>query len=399
MPVKKIILSLLAFIFLVSGCKRSPETKSPEINLEQPADTVQVDTVVEITSQAQEVKEDPQIIQMDTLWVHEYGIKSWYDSIQTDQYDAFFSVWVDTTDYLIDTVRSSKGGKIIIGYNHHYHIRFTRDKKYWFSLKFDKKQDLAHLLLDTDSWIESNLNIFDNLHYNEKYNQFVVELKIGTRDNISSLFYIVFSDAGEIEYMGTAQSWGGGSTDGESFLTPDGKLFVSCSEVFNFVTGSAMSLTEFASIAEYQSSTGKERKFIQTHGLRELTNNLFLVVFNRYHDKPAMNALVFRTDTTIIEEFAYYGFIEEMDAVLLYKHIREISKAFLLDTERNMIIELDVQQGLLTKEYRLDEMIVLDKHIVPKDSCFQLDFGFYVTEQFYFCAEDTVMYKTSMKDK
>ncbi len=62
----------------------------------------------------------------DTVWINPYGSQKWFDTIIGDNYFAILEVEVDTNDYIIDTVRSVKGNRIVIGYNHKYKIVFTR---------------------------------------------------------------------------------------------------------------------------------------------------------------------------------------------------------------------------------------------------------------------------------
>lgn len=340
--------------------------------------------------------EKEEIVSGDTVFLYPYGVQTWLDSTRTGQYQAVYSVWVDTNDRIIDTVNAGKVDRIVVGYNHHYAIEIKRKGKFWFMLNLDKKHDLEALLGSTDAWLQSNLDVFEELLYNERFNTFVVEFSISSRDNVSSLYYIVFNTDGKIEYVGTANSWGGGGADGDPFLTDDGSMYVSCSEIFNFMTGTAMSLGRYAALSEFQSHVDNGSEYIQTHAIRKLPNNRFLVIFNRSHEQPKMNALILRTDSTIVDRFRYYGLIEEMDAVLLYDTIRSVDRAFLYDTEREVLIVIDLAEGKVIREADVNAMQSLRTDRPLPETCHRIDFGYYVSTDFYYEETDSSLYKSML---
>lgn len=389
-----IYISILMLLSMIS-CRRTHTLKEKAEEIKRPSDTLISDTTGPLPEAI--VKEPIRETETceDTVYLHSYGIQTWYDSIYSHDYTAFLSVWVDTTDLIIDTVRSARGNRIVIGYNHHYNIEFRKKDTYWFSLHFDKKNDLFDLLGETDAWLESNLNVFENLIYNRKHNAFIIEFNISTRDQVSSLYYIIFNTDGKIEHIGTANSWGGGGADGDPFLTNNNKMYISCSEVYNFITGTAMSLSEYAALARYQTEPGIDNYYIQTHAIRNLGNNYFLVVFNRVHDRPVKNALILNTDTLLVGRFRYYGFIEEMDALLLFYELPSKERSFLFDTSRDVLIILNNTRGLVERELNLSEIQEINGDKLPSDSFELIDFGFYASVYFYFADKDTVVYKSS----
>jgi hypothetical protein len=335
----------------------------------------------------------------DTVWVNPYANKTWADTITTNGYTASFLVWIDTTDYIIDTVRSSKGDRIVIGFNHYYQINFEKGNKHWFSITLDKKKDFGTILEGTDSWLESNLNVFKNLLYNKKFEQFIVEFSINSHSNFGSLYYIVFNAKGEKKYIGTANSWGGEGPDGEPFLSENDELFMTCFEVYNFNSSSAMTLSEFVAIAESRSKSDLIPEFTQIHGLRNLSNNNFLAVFNRFHGEPEFNAFILNTDTSMISKFSYFGMVEEMDAILLYTEDQVHKRSFLYDTEREKLICITKSPKPKIYELSID---VMRKY--PDDTCSSgkystLDFNLYGAFEFYINSNDTIVYvKTEEND-
>lgn len=395
MSVRALIYLIIPVLLSLSSCRRTHTVQEQEKKVTLPADTLIRDTLPSLPESPEKQTIKKAEFYGDTVFVHSYGIQTWYDSIYADDFNAFLSVWVDTTDYITDTVRSARGNRIVIGYNHHYNIEFRKEDAYWFSLHFNKKTDLRNLLSETDAWLESNLNVFSNLMYNADYNSFIVEFNISTRDQVSSLYYIIFNTDGKIEYIGTANSWGGGGADGDPFLTADHKMYISCSEVYNFVTGTAMSLAEYAALSEYQIEPGKDNRYVQTHAIRNLGNNYFLVVFNRYHDKPVKNALILSTDSLLADRFRYYGFIEEMDALLLFYKLPKKERSFLFDTSRDVLIVLDQSRGRIENELNLEKMHEIAHDSMLSESFERIDFGFYASVCFFYANQDSAVYKSS----
>ena len=93
-----------------------------------------------------EVKNEKEDIYGDTVWVYPYGNQVWHDTIARKKFNVSISVWVDTTDYLVDTVRSAKGNRIVIGFNHYYSLVFSKNGNPWFYVNFNKKDDLYPLI-------------------------------------------------------------------------------------------------------------------------------------------------------------------------------------------------------------------------------------------------------------
>lgn len=333
----------------------------------------------------------------DTIWVYPYGKKAWQDTLSAKKYKVLVSVWVDTTSYLIDTVRSAKGNRIVIGYNQYYSLVFYKNDKPWIFLNFNKKDDLYSLIYGTDLWLESNLNAVSNIIYNEKFGSFIVELSCNSHDEFNSMFYLIVDMDGKIRHEGLITSWGGGSSDGTSFLTDDGRMYVTCNEVYNFVTGTAISLTEYASISQILSGKNNTTEYIQIHALRYLSDNNFLVIFNRFHNKPKYNALILNTDSLVVKQFGYYSLVEDIDAVLLYEEAQNRQTAYLYDTEREVLIRIKKEIVPIIKETGLYEMTEMDKYL-SLPSAFQLiNFGFYGPCGFYVSESDTLIYYSREK--
>lgn len=326
----------------------------------------------------------------DTVWVNQYAIRSWSDTITTSVYTAHFLVWIDTTDFIIDTVKSSKGDRIVIGFNHYYRIDFDKGNKHWFTVLLNKKKDFRAILDDTDSWLESNLNVFKNLLYNKKYDQFVVEFNLNSHSNFGSLYYIIFDTKGESKYIGTANSWGGEGPDGEPFLTENDELFVTCYEIYNFRNSTSMTFSQYVSIAESRSNKNSVSEFIQIHGLRDLSKNNFLAVFNRFHGEPTYNAFILNTDTSVVCRFSYYGIVEEMDAILLYTEDQK--RSFLYDTEREKLICITKLNKPGITELSVNEMRSYSDDTCSPENYSLLDFNMYGSYEFYTSSDDTLIY-------
>jgi hypothetical protein len=384
----------ICFVLLPVGCKNKPVTSSASTIVPDsfpPAETTRV--TKNFSSRSGIIKKPvSDAIVGDTIRMGSYSSFQWYDTISTPEYTAYLSTRVDTNDYIIDTVKSSKGKRIAEGFNHLYNINFKRDNKNWFSFSFDKKRDMGAILDATDAWLESNLNIFENLLYNKKYDQFIAELNIDNRSGLGLLYYLVFDTSGEKIYFGTINSWGGESPDGEAFLTENGDMFVTCSEVYNFQSSSAMSLSEYVSMAEFLTKKESLSKFIQIHALRNLTNNHFLVIFNRFHDEPTYNAFILSTDTTVISRFSYYGIIEEMDAVLLYAVDPRLQRSFLYDTDREKLICIKTTKNLQVRELGIKDMREFRYDSSASQKYTQLDFNLYGSYEFFVSSTDSTIY-------
>jgi hypothetical protein len=325
----------------------------------------------------------------DTVWVNPYAAKKWSDTIITSEYSAYYTVWVDTTDFIIDTVKSTKGNRIVIGYNHYYQIDIDKGKKHWFNVTLNKKQDLKATLEGTDSWLESNLNVFRNLVYNKKYDQFIVEFGLNSHANFGALYYLVFDADGSKKHLGTSNSWGGEGPDGGSFLTQNKDLFVTCYEVYNFRSAEAITLAEFVALAEYHVNEEMMDKLIQIHALRDLGNNYFLAVFNRFHEEPLLNAYILRTDTTVFKRFSYHGIVEEMDAIFLFAEDNLHNRSFLYDSEREKLICISKSPRLKIYELSITE---LPKYRKDTGSYEILNFNLYSMYEFYIKNSDTTIY-------
>ena len=380
---------IIFLCFLFASCRRKETSgfQAKEIDTLPPVQPSE--STRSTSSPTKEIKKE---IYGDTVWVYPYGNQVWYDTLSYKNYTAYVSVWVDATDYLIDTVRSAKGNRIVIGYNHYYSLDFRKDGKQWFFLNFNKREDLHSLLYGTDLWRESNLNTISNIVYNEKFESIIVEMSLNSGDEFNNMFYMVSNTEGKIKYLGTISSWGGGGPDGSPFLTKDGRMYVTCNEIYNFMTGTAISLTEYASIARLLSGNNNTTEYIQIHALRNLKYNNFLVVFNRFHHKPKFNALILNTDSLIVGQFGYYGLVEDIDAVLLYEEISKINKAFLYDTEREVLISITEDSIPKIQEKELYEMTEIQKNEVLSADYQFINFGFYASYEFYFSPNDTTVY-------
>ena len=328
----------------------------------------------------------------DTVWTYPYGNQVWHDTLAGKDFNVFVSTWVDTTDYLVDTVRSAKGNRIVIGYNHYYTLNFSKNEKPWFFVNFNKKDNLYPLIYGSDLWLESNLNVVNNIIYNEKFRSFIIELSFNSRDEFNSMFYLVTDLEGIIHYLGTISSWGGGGTDGIPFLTDDGRMYVTSNEIYNFVTGTAVSLGEYASLSQLMSGKNNTAEYIQIHGLRYLSYNNFLVVFNRFHNKPKFNALILNTDSLVVNQFGYYSQVEDIDAVLLFEESEDRKTAYLYDTEREILISIKKEAVPVIRETRLYEMTEVEKYKTIPLGFQAINFGFYGSCEFYVSNSDSVIY-------
>ncbi len=382
------IYTTFLFLSLVSCRKKIPIDSSTVITDSIAISDVSKNSIAEKIH----IESLQEIIYGDTVWVYPFGNQVWCDTLTNEGIEVYITTWVDTTDYLIDTVKSAKGNRIVIGFNHNYSLEFRKDEQFWFNLNFNKKKDLSSILYGTDLWRESNLNIVNNVIYNKKAKCVIIEMSFNSNDQFNSMFYMVAGDNGLIQHLGTISSWGGGGPDGTPFLTDDGKMYITCNEVYNFISGTAINLTEYASIAQIISGVKNTTEYIQIHALRYLANNNFLVVFNRFHNKPRFNALILNTDSLLIDQFGYYGLVEDIDAILLFEGIDKLNKWFLYDTEREVLISIQNDTLPSVEETGLYEMIELGKYIKLSPDFNSLNFGFYSTYEFYMSPGDSTVY-------
>ncbi len=386
-------LYISSLIFLQSGCK----IRHNQSNEDGSIDTLSFyefgnDTHSAVGINKNRKRYNADSIVGDTVWIKPYALRTWSDTIAESEYTAYLSVWIDTTDFIIDTVRSSKGSRIVIGFNHLYQIDFSKGSKHWFSISLNKKEDFAAILSGTDSWLESNLDVFKHLQYNKKYDQYVVEFNINSRSNFGSLYYIIFNTKGEKKYIGTANSWGGEGPDGEPFLTDNNELFVTCYEIYNFHLSNSITLTEYISMAESRTNRKFVSEFIQIHGMRNLSHNNFLTVFDRFHGEPEFNAFILTTDTSVVSRFSYFGIVEELDAILLYAEDQKLHRSFLYDIDREKLICIKKTEIPKVYEINIEEMKKLNKDSCSSDKFSLLDFDLYGSYEFYVSIIDTAVY-------
>ena len=371
-------------LLLSISCRRETKTVT-KIPVKKDTTEINIDTneIVEtIVTKAAPAKKTE--IYGDTVWVYPYGTKSWQDSLISDKYSVRLKVWVDTTDYIIDTVRSKKGARLVIGYNHYYSLVFTKKGKPWFTVKFNKREDLAALIEGTEVWIESNLNVFKDLVYNEKYDKFVVEFDINPQYNFGAIFYLVVNTSGEIDYIGTSSSWGGGGPDGSSFLTDNRELYVTCFEIYSFAANLSVTVGDYAVQALKKYGESQLYSYDQLHALRYLGNNFFLTIFNRHRNMPEKNALILNSDTTLMARFRYYGLMEEMDALLMYTSLSVTRQKFLYDTDREMLICINPADSVTVKEFPVNEMLNYNSDTLKLSDSLMLDFEAFSSYRFYF---------------
>ena len=392
---KQTIQLLLGIILLsvLSGCRHAAternETQLTD-SLTLPPETTIVNTISHVKRQKPKPINDSVI--GDTIWMNSYAGYSLHDTIISADFTSIIAVHVDSNDYIIDTVRSTLGNRLAVGYNHIYTIDFNKDQKPWFRLVINKKKDLDKILDVTDTWLESNLDIIRKITYNSKYDRVIVELNINNHTDFGLLYYLIADTKGVIKYIGTANTWGGESPDGESFLTQNSEMFVTCSEIYNFKKAGAMSLSEYASMAEFRSMKDTIPRFVPIHGLRDLTNNHILAIFNRSHNEPVYNAFILTTDTTVISRFSYYGIIEEMEAVLLYAVDPRLQRSFLYDTNRERLICINNSLKPKVRELGIKNMKAYPADSSLENKLTQLDFNLYGSYDFYVSSADSTIY-------
>ncbi len=336
---------------------------------------------------------DPIAIYGDTVWINPYGSQKWIDTIAGDDYILTISVEVDTKDYIIDTVRSVKGDRLVIGYNHCYELDFSKNGKPWFKLSFDKKHDLRNILRGTDYWLESNLDVFRNLIFNSKYNKYVIEFDINPRFNYGTVYYIIFDVEGTIHHIGTSSNWGGNGPDGASFLTMNDEMYVTCFELYNFSKMHPASLVEYtvySDVLDDFKSSGIS--YNQVHALRDLSDNTFLVVFDQKEGKPLYNAVILNTDSIILDRFFYHGLMEETDALFLYYTDSINHRYFIHDTFREVLVCIETQDSLWVKQLTESAMRKLPEDTILSGDFLPVDFESFGSKIFYISATDTLIF-------
>ncbi len=382
-PVKIVVLVAVAFFILLSECRNDPllsfrhktkEFSDSVMNMED-ADSLSVQSV----KNAKPVK-----IYGDTVRVQTYLSTVWYDTVSQENYEVYMSVWVDTTDYIVDTVISSKGRRIVIGYNHRYNLEFRKNGKFWFAAVFNKKDDLKDLLSGTDFWLESNIDVFQKIYYNKKFDKFIVDYNINPRYNYGTVYYFVFNTNGVIEYTGKAGIWGGGAPDGEPFITGNEKLFVTAYELYNFSDGTVIDVSGFSFLPGSDGLSGVHSQLIDLHGYRPLTDSAFLMIFNCEDNPPDYNAYILNTDTTVLKRFRYFGMIEEMDAILLFRYNEKLKTYYLYDTERKTLICISKNGDCCLKEISTRNMIEIQSDTLhDKNNLKEVSFEAFGTYKFF----------------
>lgn len=337
-------------------------------------------------------REYPDTLLGDTIWFLPSTAKSWNDSIEAKGYKAFINVTIDTNDLIIDTILTSLGGKIAIGYNHYYTLNFSRRDQSWFQTVFNKKQHLEKLIGGTDFWLNSNLDVIQRLVYNKTFGKFIVEFNINPGYQYGPVYYIIIDTTGTIDYTGTAGSWGGSGPDGLPFLTSDNNSFVTCFEIFNFEKDTSLGIADFASIAESKTFGTSSSFFHWLYAMRPLSRNNFLLVFSREDQNPEYNAIILNTDTTIVGHFKYYGTMEEMDAMLLFQYAEKLKKYFLFDIEREMLISIDENKLHEIKEVALHSMQQVDGDTMTESKYQLIKFEVFGKYTFYSSSNDTTIY-------
>jgi hypothetical protein len=377
---------------LLSGCRGGNSYQNQEVDTANASNTVisvlKNDTIVSNLTVEKQVT-----IYGDTVWVNPYGSQEWIDTTTDKTYSALVSVAVDTTDFIIDTVKSRKGDRIVIGYNHIYKLEFARDNKSWFTVSFDKKNDLEKVLGETDYWLESNLDVFQNLVYNKTYDLFIIEYDINPRYNFGTVYYIVFDTEGEIQYVGTSGNWGGGGPDWDSFLTYDDEMYVTSYELYSFSKRTSFSIadyTKYADILKELQSTAIAYK--QVHAVRDLLENVFLVVYEQSNGNPEYNALILNTDSSILDRFRYNGLMEDADALLLFFPDTVNSRYFVHDTEREVLVCIETRDSLDIKEISESVMKELPDDTLLSDNYIPIDFESFGSKIFYVSSTDSVMF-------
>jgi hypothetical protein len=383
---------ILIFLILVSACK-GKQVRTRE-SVKHKYDSALSDNVKKPKSLHKKINpaEIPDTIYNDTIRACHYQTYVWSDSVITKDYKAVFLVKVDTSDPIIDTIKSLRGRRITIGYNHNYWLIFSKNDKPWFTLSLNKRRDLESLIGGTDYWLESNLNVFHRLVYNEKFQKFVVEFEINPLYNFGSDYYFVFDTHGRIDYTGTAGSWGGGNPDGLPFISDDFTSYITCFEIYNFKNNTSIPLSDFVASAEYKAygSTSSDYKWL--HGLRNLTRNNFLAVFNRNDSTPDFNALIINTDTTLVSRFKYYGLMEEMNAEFLFQYDTLNNLFYVYDTDREKLISIDEKNPSSIKEYYVSDMIKVRGDTMKLEKFRIISFEVFGNYRFYKDHSDSEFY-------
>lgn len=380
----------LLLIILICACKSNSESPGQEVKTDS---IVKEDSTIK-TLQSPVVSKKTTIehLYADTVWVHSYASLTWSDTLHYFNFDVEVEAWIDTTDYIVDTISSNISSSIAIGFNHYYSLHFIRGSASWFSLNFNKKTDLHQMLYGTDLWLQSNLDIVRNVLYNEKFDALIIELSVKTGEEFSNMFYMIAETKDMIRYIGCIRSWGGGDPDGEPFLTDDGRMYVTCDEIYSFVNHTAIGLAEYATMSLLLSGKNSTSPYGQLHALRCLQDNNFLVVFNRFHSKPKYNALILNTDSMIVDRFSYFGLIEDIDAVLLFEKPDGLGKAFLFDTEREVLITIETDSIPDIEETGLYEMVKVNEQSLITENYININFGFYGSYEFYISPADSLIY-------
>ena len=390
--IKILALISIALFIIISGCRNNSESTFRK-NILAIRDSLK--SVIDSIDKPPKVTDTDQVIKIygDTVWVRSYASTVWYDSVSFDDFEVYMSVWVDTTDYIVDTVISSKGRRIVIGYNHFYNLRFLKKGSHLFSIVFNKKEDLKNMLSETDFWLESNIDVFQQIYYNKKYNKFIVDYAINPRYNYGALYYFIISEDGRIEYSGLGGSWGGGDPDGEAFLSGDQELFVTAYELYSFKNKNYVDVSHLSFLPNSSIKEGEHQHLSDIHAYKPLTDSTFLMVFDRTDLVPEYNAYILKTDTTIMGKFKYYGIMEEMDAILFFEYQDKLKAYYLYDTERKTLIRITDSAEFSIKEYSIRNVSEIESDTLPENHRLNtVNFETFGSFRFYISDNDSLVY-------
>jgi hypothetical protein len=347
-----------------------------------------------LISETGSIRKNPAVVKIygDTVRVRSYASIVWYDSVRLGHITVYCSSWVDTTDYIVDTVISTKGNRIVIGYNHYYNLFFRKDGNFLFSVNFNKKDDLKNILQETDFWLESNIDVFRNIFYNETFDKYVIDYHVNPRYSYGAVYYIVINSTGGIDYIGEAGTWGGGDPDGTPFMTGNDKLFVTASELYDFANQCSVDVSDFP-FRQHSARRNGYHDLTDLHAYKPLTDSTVLLIFNRSDITPEYNAFVINSDTTILEEFKYYGIMEEMEAVLFFEYNDSLNAYFLYDTDRKTLIRLPDSGDFHISEYSIKDMRSIDSDTMPdQDDLSRISFETVGTYTFFIGSNDSNIY-------
>jgi hypothetical protein len=136
----------------------------------------------------------------------------------------------------------------------------------------------------------------------------------------------------------------------------------------------------------------------QVHAVRDLSENNFLIVYDRLKNNPRFNAVIQNTDSLILDRFSYEGIMEETDAIFLFHKDTINNRYFVHDASRNVLVIINTKDSISLKQIPESLMTNLPEDTIISEDFYAIDFEPFGSKIFYISASDSnVFYSKGME--